>query len=83
MIHKGILNPPQSWYSTTSAGASVKDQFVKYTYPIAEEDGGSEIHMIWTDMPCNTGCWNGSNYHIEAYRDSKIEFLLAQHPWFE
>ena len=39
--------------------------------------------MIWTDTPCWTTCWNGGNEMIEAARSPKIEFILAQHPWFE
>jgi trimethylamine-N-oxide reductase (cytochrome c) len=58
----------------------VEDQFVKYKYP---EDGCSEVHMIWTDTPCWITCWNDSNSYIKALRSPKIEFILAQHPWFE
>jgi trimethylamine-N-oxide reductase (cytochrome c) len=46
-------------------------------------EGGSELHMIWTDSPCWLGCWNGGNRLIQAFRSPKIEFILAQHPWLE
>jgi trimethylamine-N-oxide reductase (cytochrome c) len=39
--------------------------------------------MIWTDTPCWITCWNGGNRLIEAVRNPKIEFMLAQHPWLE
>ena len=80
LIHEAILNPPISWYSTTHLNEPTEDQFRKYHYP-AEDC--AEIHMIWTDSPCLITCWNDGNSIIKAYRDHKIEFILAQHPWFE
>ena len=55
--------------SWAAAGRSrgTEDQFIKYTYPIAKEKGGTEIHMIWTDTPCRITCWNHGNWTIEAY----------------
>jgi anaerobic selenocysteine-containing dehydrogenase len=80
LVHEAILHPPISWYGTTSATSPVEDQFKKYTYPAK---GYPEIHMIWTDSPCWITCWNDGNSYIQALRDPKIEFILAQHPWFE
>jgi molybdopterin guanine dinucleotide-containing S/N-oxide reductase-like protein len=80
LIHEAILNPPISWYSTTIATAPTQDQFVKYQYPV---EGCSEIHMIWTDTPCWTTCWNDGHTMQKALRSPKIEFILAQHPWME
>jgi anaerobic selenocysteine-containing dehydrogenase len=79
-IHDAILNPPISWYGTTLWAEPVEDQFQKYSYPV---EGCSEIHMIWTDSPCWVTCWNHGNRMIQAFRDPKIEFILAQHPWLE
>ena len=39
--------------------------------------------MIWTDTPCLTTCWNDGNYTIQAFRNKKIECIVAQHPWLE
>lgn len=61
----------------------VQDQFERYTYPIPEEEGGCEIHMMWTDTPCRTTCWNNGNETELALRNPKIEFILSQHPWLE
>ncbi len=80
LIHDALLNPPISWYGTTSAIAPLEDQFTKYTYPAK---GYPEIHMIWTDSPCWITCWNDTNSYIKALKSSKIEFILAQHPWLE
>jgi len=83
LIHKAIPNPPVSYFGTGAIAVPVEDQFVKYTYPIPKEEGGTEIHMIWTDTPCRTTCWNGGNETIEAFRNPKIECIVAQHPWLE
>ena len=80
LIHEAINNPPLKWYGTTWCREKTEDQFVEYKYPA---DGCSEIHMIWTDTPSLMTCWNDSNFTAQAYRNPKIEFMLAQHPWFE
>jgi trimethylamine-N-oxide reductase (cytochrome c) len=74
---------PISWWGGGMGYNAVADQFLKRTYPLPEDQNGSEIHMYWTDCPCATVCWNEGNYWIEAFRSPKIEFMLAQHPWFE
>jgi len=83
LIQDAILNPPVTYWGTGAIAALPEDQFVKYTYPIPEEDGGTEIHMIWTDTPCRTTCWNDGMKTVEALRSPKIECIVAQHPWLE
>ncbi len=83
LIYKGIMNPPVSFWGAGAIYSQTEDQFKKYTYPIPKKEGGTEIHMIWTDTPCLTTCWNCGNETIEAYRSPKVEFMLAQHPWLE
>jgi molybdopterin guanine dinucleotide-containing S/N-oxide reductase-like protein len=79
LLHQAILHPPVSWYSSSNF-SPVEDQFKKYKYPV---EGGSEIHMIWSDEGCFTACWNCGNKMIDAFRHPKIEFILTQHPWME
>jgi trimethylamine-N-oxide reductase (cytochrome c) len=83
LIHKGILNPPLNFWGNGGIEEMVEDQFVEYKYPIDKKDGGTDIHMMWTDTPCRITCWNCGNETIIAERDPKIEFILAQHPWLE
>ncbi len=83
LIDQAIINPPISYIGSGAIGSTVEDQFQKYTYPLPKEQGGTEIHMIWTDSPCRTTCWNYGYRVIEALRNDKIEFVLAQHPWLE
>ncbi len=84
LIHTAILSDkPISWYGSTMIWSPTEDQFKKYTYPVPKEEGGSEIHMIWSDTPCCTTCWNGGNKTIEAFRSPKIECIVVQHQWLE
>jgi len=83
LINDAILSPPVTSWGSTSLFEGVEDQFVKYTYPIPKEKGGTEIHMVWMDNPCRFTCWNNGYRSIEAYRDPKIECIVVQHPWLE
>jgi molybdopterin guanine dinucleotide-containing S/N-oxide reductase-like protein len=83
LIQEAILNPPLTFWGSSGIMAPVEDQFVKYAYPIAKEEGGTEIHMVWTDTPCRLTCWNDGNKTMEAFRNPKIECVVAQHPWLE
>jgi len=80
LIPDAILNPPVSWYGCESEMASRENQFKKYTYPMKD---CPEIHMVWSDSPCWITCWNEGHRLVKAFRDPKIEFVLAQHPWLE
>ena len=62
MVPKAILGDytvenPLTWYGTGIAGWPKEDQFVQYRYP--SEKAGTRIHMIWSDTPCWSTCWNG------------------------
>jgi len=83
LVQKAITNPPITFWGSGAIIVPVEDQFVKYTYPLPEEEGGTEIHMIWCDNPCLTTCWNHGNETIEALRNPKIECIVVQHPWLE
>ena len=81
LVHDALLKAPISWYGLGGQlGTRVEDQLKKFTYPA---EGCSEIHMIWTDSPCWITCWNDSNSFIKGLRSPKLEFVMAQHPWFE
>jgi trimethylamine-N-oxide reductase (cytochrome c) len=84
LIQKAILSDePITWYGSTTIWCPTEDQFKKYTYPIPKEEGGTEIHMIWSDTPCRTTCWNGGNETVEAFQSPKIECIVVQHQWLE
>jgi molybdopterin guanine dinucleotide-containing S/N-oxide reductase-like protein len=80
-IQQAIDDPPLTFYGSGAIETPTEDQFIEYNYPLKE--GGYEIHMIWTDTPCRITCWNHGNWTIEAFRNPKIETVVAQHPWLE
>ncbi len=82
-IQQAIEEPPLTYYGSGAIETPTEDQFVKYQYPLPKEQGGTEIHMIWTDTPCRITCWNHGNWTIDAFRNPKIETVVAQHPWLE
>lgn len=86
LIPDAILLPEGetlTWYGTTLFPWPKEDQFVEYQYPIPKEEGGSLIHMVWTDTPCWQTCWNNGNALVEAFRSERIETIVAQHIWME
>ena len=83
LIHEAILHGPLKFTGTGAQNAETEDQFIEYEFPLPKEEGGSELHMIWTDTPCRITCWNHGNWIIESHRHESIEFMVAQHPWLE
>ena len=82
-LQDAILNPPVTFWGTGGLSERPENQFKMYKYPIAREEGGTEIHMIWTDTPCRTTCWNDGMRTVDAFQSPKIECVVAQHPWLE
>jgi trimethylamine-N-oxide reductase (cytochrome c) len=80
MIHDAIVKDRIEWWGMGQFNAPTPDQFIEYSFPA---DGCSRIHMVWTDSPCMTTCWNDGNAYIDAMRSPEIEFMVAQHPWLE
>ena len=79
-IPEAIMNPPISWYGHVNAGLPREDQFLEFTFP---PEGGSHIHMVWSDSPCWETCWNGGFKMQDALRHESIETVIVQHPWME
>ena len=73
---------PLKWHGVGICTYPAGDQFNEYQYPSKWADG-AQIHMIWSDSPCWTTCWNEGNKFIRAVRDPSIEFYVVQHPWME
>lgn len=69
------------WYSHLACGLPRADQFTgPFRYPLP---GKERVHMIWSDAPCWTTCWNGGNPMQDALRHPSIEFYMVQHIWME
>ena len=80
ILHEVIIKGSYDIFGSSDQMDPVEDQFKRYTYPLP---GKSEIHMLWSDTPCFSTCWNNANHFHDAIRTDKIEFILVQHPWLE
>jgi trimethylamine-N-oxide reductase (cytochrome c) len=83
LIEQAIRKGTVDFWGTGGHEEDTSDQYKKYTYPIAKDKGGTEIHMMWTDTPCRQTCWNCGNDVALESRNPKIECIVAQHPWLE
>lgn len=81
MIPQGITaTEPFKWHGHVICMMPVEDQFDEFQFP---REGESFLHMIWSDAPCWSTCWNGGNEYLKALRSDSLEFYLVQHPWLE
>jgi trimethylamine-N-oxide reductase (cytochrome c) len=80
LLPNAILSGKEDWYGRVLCGMPREDQFNHFEYPIKSAE---RIHMIWSDTPCWSACWNNGFKFKEALRDESIEFVLVQHPWME
>ncbi len=80
MIHDAILNDGISWWGLHSFTGPAKEQWSEHKFP---DDGCSRIHMVWSDSPCMTTCWNDGYRFVEAMQSPEIECFVVQHPWLE
>jgi len=83
LIEEAIRDGKCEFWGTGGHEEPTSDQYKRYEYPIAKEKGGTEIHMMWTDTPCRVTCWGGGGEVMDAFRNPKIECVVAQHPWLE
>jgi trimethylamine-N-oxide reductase (cytochrome c) len=87
VLPTAVLKPPARWYGgmfragrLSLFGAGLESQFEQGTYPLK---GYPEVKMIWMDTVSRITNWNCGHKWIELYKNPKIEFIVAQHPWLE
>ena len=80
ILHDVIATGKYDIYGSSDQMEVVEDQFKHYVYPLP---GKQEIHMLWSDTPCFSTCWNDANFFHRTMQMEKIEFILIQHPWLE
>jgi trimethylamine-N-oxide reductase (cytochrome c) len=80
LVSKAILEGKADWWGLLSFCGPKSQQWLHFNYPAKD---CSEVHMIWTDAPCNVTCWNDGFRFVKAARDPKIECIVAQHMWLE
>ena len=80
LLHKAILEGSYDIFGSPDQMAPVEDQFQSLCLPDRREE--SEVHMLWSDTPCFSTCWNDGKLS-DGHPHRKIEFILIQHPWME
>ncbi len=81
LIPEGIMaTEPIKWHGHVICSMPTEDQFEEFQFP---REGEPFLHMIWSDTPCWSTCWNGGNEYLKALRSENLEFVILQHPWFE
>ncbi len=80
ILHDVIDTGTYDIYGSSDQMDPVEDQFIRFVYPLP---GKNEFHMMWSDTPCFTTCWNDGNAFHHSLRNPKIETILIQHPWME
>jgi len=78
-----ILEGTSEQWGLTARNAPPEYQFIKYTYPAPPDEGGTRIHFLWEEAPCQIGCWNDANKYIHALRDPSIECHITHGIWLE
>jgi len=71
------------WGSPCIVYVATDEQFKEFNYPAPSDQGGTDIHVLWSEKPCNMGCWNGGFNYQEALRDPKVEMFITNHQWLE
>jgi trimethylamine-N-oxide reductase (cytochrome c) len=69
------------WYGHVNSGFPRADQFSHFEFP--NPDGGKNIHMVWSDAPCWSTCWNNGFKLQDCWRNPAIETFVVEHPWLE
>jgi trimethylamine-N-oxide reductase (cytochrome c) len=71
------------WGSPCIVYVPTDEQFKEFNYPAPADQGGTEIHLLWSEKPCNMNCWNGGFNYQEAIRTPKVECFITNHQWLE
>ncbi|MDR1359032.1 MAG: molybdopterin-dependent oxidoreductase, partial [Coriobacteriales bacterium] len=84
MTHHAIVSGEIEWWGSPQIIYALADeQFDRNQYPVPEEDGGAPIHMLWSEKPCNQGCWNGGFFFQDAMRSPEVQCFITNHQWIE
>ncbi|MDD6784951.1 MAG: molybdopterin-dependent oxidoreductase [Eggerthellales bacterium] len=84
LIAKSIEDGHSQWWGSPQIIFATRDeQFEEFRYPIPEDEGGCEVHMLWSEKPCNETCWGGGFAFQNAMRNPKLECVVTNHPWLE
>ncbi len=83
-IAQAILDKEVTWWGSPQiVYVNAADQFVEHHYPAPPEKNGGQVHMLWSEKPCNQCCWNNGFKFQDAMRDPSVEFFVSNHQWLE
>jgi trimethylamine-N-oxide reductase (cytochrome c) len=71
------------WGSPCIVYVDTAEQFIEFNYPAPADKGGTKVHMLWSEKPCNMSCWNGGFRYQESLRSNEVEFFVTNHQWLE
>ncbi len=71
------------WGSPCIVYVPTEEQFEEFNYPAKDPEVAAKIHMLWSEKPCNQGCWNGGFNYQDAIRSDEVEFFVTNHQWIE
>lgn len=71
------------WGSPCIVYVDTTEQFEEFSYPAPAEQGGTKVHMLWSEKPCNMNCWDGGFNYQDAIRTDEVEFFITNHQWLE
>ncbi len=80
LVAQALLEGHADWWGLLTFGGPTSQQWLHFHYPGKD---CSRVHMIWTDAPCNTTCWNDGFRFAKACRSEEIECMVAQHMTLE
>jgi trimethylamine-N-oxide reductase (cytochrome c) len=84
MVAHAIQEGSIKWWGTPQiVYIPTEDQFKEYNYPRPADEGGTKCHLLWSEKPCNMGCWNSGFKFQDAMRSDEVEMFVTNHQWLE
>lgn len=83
-VAQAIQNGKLKWWGSPAiVYVKTEEQFQEYNYPAPAEEGGTPLHLLWSEKPCNMACWNGGFNYQDALRSDEVECFITNHQWIE
>ena len=67
----------------TATGKSLEELQAAIDYKLANMPTFNQVHMLWSEKPCNMNCWDGGFRYQDAIRTNEVEFFVTNHQWIE
>ncbi len=84
LVASAIQDGKLTWWGSPSiVYVKTEEQFQEFNYPAPAEQGGTKVHVLWSEKPCNMNCWNGGFNFQDAIRTPEVEMFITNHQWLE